>query len=457
MNNLINFWKFISNKKMINSDSKLTNQYIEDSYLSSMLTIKKVYYILYFFIFCILVWASVMPFPGGVVIQGTVIAELHKKPVQHLSGGIIEKVFVNDGDKIKKGQPLLKLKASSVDSQLSVNTIQLLAYQVAEIRLKAEASNSENFNSTAVALINNGSNEFKEIFNNELTLFNSNKTIFETELKAINEIIISHTDQINSLNDSLKSHQRQLSIAKNEFDSMVQLLESGYISKSRLNQYEQAIADIESNIAEDRVAIARTQGNLVDSQYKILQRKQERVREARAQLFDIKRELEIMKAKFTISLDESDRLVLRAPSDGIVIGLAFRTADAVISPGQVVLEISPNNEELIIEGKLSPHQIDGIYVGLESRIRFTAINNSMPVLNGVVVGVSADRILDSKSNESFYLVQIKINSSELDSTLSRKIIAGMPVDVLITTDKRTLLNYFSKPIMGFFYRSLNEK
>ena len=457
MNNYTKYWKLIGNKKIIDSDSKVTNQHVEDTYLNSALARKRVHYFLYFFIVCILIWASVIPFSGGVVIQGTVIAELRNKPVQHLSGGIIERIFIKDGDIIKKGQPLLKLKASSVDSQLYVNKIQLLAYQVAEIRLTTEASGSESFNYIAANSLNNGSKEFKDILNNELTLFNSRKSIFETELKAINEIINSYVNQINSLNDSLKSHERQLAIAKIEIHSMDQLFDSGYISKSKLNQFEQAIADIESKIAEDRVTISRTQSNLVDSRFKLLQRKQERVREARSQLFDIKRELEATKAKFTISLDESDRLVLRSPSDGIVIGLAFRTADAVISPGQIVLEIAPSSEELIIEGKISPHEIGGIYIGLESRIRFTALNKSMPVVNGLITSVSADRIADSRTNESFYLVQAKINSKELNENLSNKIVAGMPVDLMVTTDKRTLLNYLSKPILGFFYKSLNER
>lgn len=451
------FWKSIVNKNTIDKESDFKNKNVDDFYIDSISDRRRIYYLLYFFIICILIWASIVPFSGGVVIQGTIVAELHNKPVQHLSGGIIEKIFVKDGDRIIKGQPLLKLKASSVDSQLSANTIQLLAYQIAEIRLATEASNSANFNYAAANSLNNGSKEFKEIFSNELTLFNSRKSIFETELKAINEIIISYTNQINSLNDSLKSHEKQLAIAKIELRSMDQLLDSGYISKSKLNQYEQAIADIESKIAEDRVTISRTQSNLVDSRFKLLQRKQERVREARAQLFDIRRELEIVKAKFTTSLDESDRLVLRAPSDGIVIGLAFRTSDAIISPGQVVLEITPINEELIIEGKISPHQIDGIYIGLESRIRFTALNKSTPVVNGLITSVSADRISDSKSNDTFYLIQAKINPKEINAILSKQIIAGMPVDLIITTDKRTLLNYLAKPIMGFFYKSLNER
>ncbi len=430
---------------------------VENDYLDGALVRKKVYVVLYGFIACLVLWAAFVPFSGGAVIQGIVIAELHNKPVQHLTGGIVDSVLVKDGDRIQKGQPLLKLKATSVDSQLFFNRHQLLTYQMAEARLGVEASDADQFSLSAVSALNNGSKEFKDIFNNELTLFNSRKNIYDNELKAIQEIVNSYAHQINSLQDSLKSHERQLGIAKQEHLSMMQLLDAGYISQSRLNQSEQMIADIESKIAEDRVNISRTQSSLVDARFKLVQRKQERVREARAQLFDIKRELEVSKAKLTISVDESERLVLRAPSDGIVMSLSIRTSDAVISPGQVVLEIAPKHEELIIEGKLPPHQIDGIYVGLDTRIRFTALNKSMPVINGRVSNVSADRISDPRNNESFYMVQAKIDPQELKSIPAGKIIAGMPVELIITTDKRTLLNYLSKPIMGFFYKSLNEK
>ena len=305
--------------------------------------------------------------------------------------------------------------------------------------------------------LDNGSKEFKDIFNNELIFFNSRKNIHNNELKAIQEIDISYVNQINSLQDSLKSHERQLGIAKKEYQSMMQLMDAGYISQSRLNQSEQMLAEIESKISEDRVNISRTQSSLVDARLKLAQRKQERVREARAQLFDIRRELEVLKTKLTISVDESQRLVLRAPSDGIVMSLSVRASDVVISPGQVVLEIAPTHEELIIEGKLPPHQIDGIHVGLETRIRFTALSKSMPVINGHVSNVSADRISDARNNDSFYMLQAKIDPQELKSMPTGKIIAGMPVELIITTDKRTLLNYLFKPIMGFFYKSLNEK
>ena len=145
------------------------------------------------------------------------------------------------------------------------------------------------------------------------------------------------------------------------------------------------------------------------------------------------------------------------PTDGIVMNLSIRASDVVISPGQVVLEIAPTHEELIIEGKLPPHQIDGIHVGLETRIRFTALSKSMPVINGHVSNVSADRISDARNNDSFYMLQAKIDPQELKSIPTGKIIAGMPVELIITTDERTLLNYLFKPIMGFFYKSLNEK
>ena len=441
----------------VDKDVHISKAHVENDFLDGELVRKRAYHVLYIFITCILLWAAFVPFSGGVVIQGIVIAELHNKPVQHLSGGIVDSVLVKDGDRIQKGQPLLKLKATSVDSQLFLNKNQLLTYQMTEARLAVEASDGDQFSISSVSSLDNGSKEFKDIFNNELIFFNSRKSIHNNELKAIQEIDNSYVNQINSLQDSLKSHERQLDIAKKEYQSMMQLMDAGYISQSRLNQSEQMLAEIESKISEDRVNISRTQSSLVDARLKLAQRKQERVREARAQLFDIRRELEVLKTKLTISVDESQRLVLRAPSDGIVMNLSIRASDVVISPGQVVLEIAPTHEELIIEGKLPPHQIDGIHVGLETRIRFTALSKSMPVINGHVSNVSADRISDARNNDSFYMLQAKIDPQELKSIPTGKIIAGMPVELIITTDERTLLNYLFKPIMGFFYKSLNEK
>ena len=161
--------------------------------------------------------------------------------------------------------------------------------------------------------------------------------------------------------------------------------------------------------------------------------------------------------RLTVATDVLDRIEIRAPKSGIVQGMRIHTLGGVIRPGDILMEIAPQDDDLVVNAQVLPTDIDNIVIGQRAEVRLTALNaRTTPAIYGTVVSISGDRLIDPLTKNAYFLTRIEISDQERAKLGETKLTAGMPADVLIQTGERTALDYLLKPMTDAFVRGLNE-
>lgn len=363
-----------------------------------------------------LIWALFAPLDAGVPAPGVVSVESQRKTVQHLTGGIVEKILVKEGDAVKAGQVLVVLNPVQAKAQLGIVRSQYLSARAMESRLLAEYEGKSAIGFHADLMAEKDDPAVAEIMEVQSRLFTTRR--------------LSQQKEVAVLRESAAALETQL-------EGMRELAKEGYVPRNKM-------LDMERSYAEIRL--------------RILQQEQEYRKQVETQLGDVQKEVAAQHSRLLAVQDELARTEVRAPTEGVVVGLAVHTIGGVITPGGRIMDIIPQGEPLIVEAQVSPHLIDRVKPGLEAELRFTAFNqSSTPVINGTVSTVSADSLTDPATHQSYYSARITVSQKELQRLGANQIQPGMPVEVIMKTGSRTLMNYLLKPLVDRFAISLKER
>ncbi len=405
-----------------------------------------------------LLWASLAPLDKGVPLSGTVIVSTNRKAIQHPTGGTVEAILVKEGDHVKAGQDLVRLNGVQVTANAEMRRVQYFTARAAEARLIAERDGK-------------GAIEFPPELSKEKDdprvasniamqeqLWKSRMVAIKSELGAIDENISGLKLQTSGLEESRDNKNAQLQFLKEQLDGMRELANEGYVARNRLLELEQAYAQISSAISADIGNIGRAQRQIMEFKLRRVQRQQEYQKEVRSQLSDVQREAEAL-ANQLKGLDyDLANAVVKAPVDGIVVGLSIFTLGGVIGPGFKMMDIVPSGDALEIEGQVPVHLIDKVHPDLPVELIFSAFNQNLtPHVPGVVTHVSADRFLDDKTGFPHYKIKVKIAPEGMEIISDLQIRPGMPVDLFVKTGERTMMNYILKPILDHFKMSMTEE
>ncbi len=344
-------------KKLLGKKSKAVNQPVSDYLTTVEYDARPGTAIFWGLLFTVvgfggfLFWATTAPLDQGVVSMGTLNVDSKRKTIQHLRGGIVEQILVNDGDKVKKDQALIKLNVTQLEK-------------------------------TKLSMLE--------------------------QMKGLEQQVAGKSEQIRLLND--------------EHASLKKLFDEGYLPRNRLFDLERGLAELTGSRGENMSNIAA------------------------------------IKERLAATDDDIQRSIIRSPTEGIVMGLNVHTIGGVVNPSEKLMDIVPENEDLVVDTQVPTHVIDKVRVGLLVDLRFTALNQTItPIVSGEVITVSADSFADQRTGATFYTAKVSVPQASLKKLGNQKLQPGMPVDVIIKTGERTMMEYLLKPLTDRMARSLKEE
>ena len=404
-------------------------------------------------------WAGLAPLASSAVANGAIRVEGNRKTLQHLEGGIIQELLVKEGDIVQRDQILLRLDRTAAQSRFETVRHQYDLLKASEVRLLAEQAGSDR-------LVFPQDLEDRRHEPRIATLLSGQEQIFATRRQSYegqNDILKARIDQLRSQAGGLKAQQasseRQLELIRKEQATVVDLVRKGLEREPRLLDLQRRAAAMEGSRAEAQSEIARVQQTVGETELRILSLDDEHAEKVAAELKDVQADLAKAEEELGASADVLRRRDIRAPLAGTVLNLKFFTPGGVIGPGTPILDIVPQSNQMQIEVQLSPLDIDVVRPGLLAEVRLSAYKQRrMPILDGRLIQVSADRLLNERDGTPYYKGVVEVDPielSELDDNV--ELYPGMPADVMIKTGERTFFQYLVSPIRDSFARAFHEQ
>lgn len=407
-----------------------------------------------------LVWASLAPLDKGVPLSGSVAKESNRKAVQHLMGGTIDDILVKEGDSVKAGQVLVRMNGVQASSQAEVTRAQYYSARATEARLIAERDGKSSVTFPAALEASKDDPRVAQNVSLQTQLFTSRQSALRNELGAMDETAAGIKLQVAGTEATRDSKKEQLVILKEQLGNMRELAKEGYVPRSRLLDLERTYLQTNGALAEDIGNIGRARRQIAELGLKRSQRMQEFQREVRTQLADIQKEADALGSRLAGETYMLKNIDVKAPVDGVVMGISVFTRGGVVAPGFRMMDVVPTGDALIVEGQLPINLVDKVHAGLPVEFIFSAFNsNSTPHIPGVVSTVSADRLTDEKSGMPYYKVSAKVTPEGLKMIGKHKLEVrpGMPVELFVKTGERTMMNYLFKPVIDRAKTSMSEE
>lgn len=401
-------------------------------------------------------WAAFAPLDGAVYAPGVVTVQTYRKTVQHLEGGIVKDVLAHDGDIVKKGDPLIILDDAQLRSEYEMTRNQLIAAKAMEARLIAERDNKSVI--TFDQMYEPESPRGIEARAGETEVFNARRGARLGQIAVLQERIGQLNQQIKGTDTIIGTKQNLEQSYTGEIGDLNELLAQGFVDKQRMLEQQRKLDMLKSEVADHRSTITKTRLQINETQLQILQVNKDFNSDVVKQLSEIQTKAYDLQERTAALEDRLSRIIIRAPDDGMVIGMTVHTVGGVVRQATPLLDIVPSVSELIVEAQVAPQDINRIAIGKLADIRFSAFNSATtPVIEGSVTSISADRLTNEKTGQPYYLARVSVTEAGLKKLADRKLLAGMPADVLINTGERTMLQYLMQPAHNAISQSMIEE
>lgn len=412
--------------------------------------------------FILVVFGMIVPVDSSTVAKARVVVLSNRKTVQHLEGGIVRKLLVKDGDVVTVGQPLMELSDVAPKASRSILQADLLEAQMTEARLVALRNNKPEitFGQELDEKIAHD-DKVAKMAKEQTTLFTTQRDTYHGKLKALVLRADQAREEIIGLKAQAQSASSQLEIIEDEIETMEKLIAQGLSTKPRLLELKRDKQRLNGDKGQFVSTIAKTQQGISEIDVEVLNLKNDFSTQNSNELRDIQSKIADISEKLRAASDVVLRTVVTSPSEGIVNGLKFHTEGGVIAPGTPIMDIVPQHEELVIDAKINPMDIDVVTAGLEAKVVFSSYKvRSLPRLTGKVTQVSADSFTEQQGlqENSYYTAQIQVDSNQLKILAPQiKLYPGMPVEVYIRTGSRSFLGYLFAPITDSLHKAFIEK
>jgi HlyD family secretion protein len=403
-------------------------------------------------------WATLVPLSGAVVLPGTLVVESSVKKVQHPTGGVVADIAVRDGMHIKAGSLLVRLD----ETQVRANG-QMLVNQLDQIRMRAARLVAERDGAAEIRIPDNFTARMSDaaiaqLVASEKSQFTARASARRGQTELLQSNIGQFKEQIAGLDAQIASKTSQLTIIAGELTGVQELYSKGLVPLTRLTTLQREVARLEGERGQLTSSIAETKAKVGQAQLQIVKVDQDFRTEVLKDLREAQDKEAELTEKNVSAQDQLQRIDIRAPTAGTVNQLSVHTIGGVIRPGDVILEIVPDSDELQIEARLPPNEIDQVRRAQTAFLRFSAFNQrTTPQVEGAVSYVSADLSRDAQTNSAYYTVRVTLPGEERRRLGEVKLVAGMPVEVFLQTGSRTMMSYLFKPITDQFHRMFNER
>ena len=405
-------------------------------------------------------WATTTQLSGAVIAQGVVVVDSSVKKVQHATGGIVGELRVREGDRVNAGDILIRLDETQTLANATIVTKSLDELLARQARLEAERDSADQvaFPKALLDRTNESNSEASRAITAELKLFDLRRQARSGQKAQLKEKSAQLEDEIKGFTGQVEAKQKEVDLIHQELEGVRTLWEKKLVPITRLNSLERDTARLEGERSQLMGMIAQSKGKIAEIALQIIQVDQDLRTEVGKDLIETRSKLSELAERKTAAVDQLNRIDIRAPQSGRVHELSVHTVGGVISPGEQIMLIVPDADSLAVEVKIAPRDIDQVYVGQATTMRFAAFNQkTTPEIEGEVSLVSADITQDQRTGTSYYTGRVLLKPEQLAKLGSAKLLPGMPVEVFIKTSGRTALSYLIKPLQDQAERAFKER
>ncbi len=367
-------------------------------------------------------------------------------------------VLVREGERVQAGQLLMRLDDTNARADYEAVRQRYLGGRALQARLQAEKAGAATISfhpdlqeAAADPLI-------EQQMRNQEQLLQTRRSLLQSDLQSIEEGIAAQEGMLQSYARTLEHRRRQLALVDEQLDHLRGLVSDGYAPRNTQLELERTAADIRSAIADLEGNTVRAQRSIAESRQRALSRQRDMRREVETQLADVDSEVLSNEKRLVAVSEELARTEIRSPAEGQVVGLAVQSVGAVVQPGQKLMDIVPDDEDLLLEAQVAPHLIDRVHAGLPVDVRFNTFAHSPQLMvDGEVISVSGDLLTDQHSGVTYYLARVRLTPHGIRQLEGRRLQPGMPVQVVFRTGERSMLTYLINPLIKRMSSSLKEE
>jgi HlyD family secretion protein len=403
-------------------------------------------------------WASTAQISGALIAPGSIVVESNVKKVQHPTGGVVGEVRAHDGDLVKAGDIVVRLDDTVTKASLAIVTKNLDGLWARAARLEAEQRGLDKITFPPMLTDRASDPEVKAVMASEAKLFEVRVNGRTGQKAQLRERIVQLNEEIAGLAAQEKAKDQEIELVQKELTGVSDLYDKHLVQMSRLTTLQRDAARLSGERAQYIASRAQAKGKITETELQIIQVDKDVVSDVSKDLRETNDKIgEFVERKVTAE-DQLRRVDIRAPQDGMVLQSSVHTVGGVITAGDAIMLIVPQADDLQVEAKVNPQDIDKLQVGQKTLLRLSAFNQrTTPELNGVVTRVSPDTTTDQRTGQSYYTIRVSMPQAEIARLGDVKLIPGMPVEAFVQTGERTLLSYLIKPLNDQLMRAFREK
>jgi HlyD family secretion protein len=404
------------------------------------------------------VWASTAEISGALIAPGSIVVESSVKKVQHPTGGVVGEVRAHDGDHVKTGDIVVRLDDTITKANLAIVTKNLNGLLARGARLEAEQQGLDKIVFPQALLDNADDPDVRDVMASETKLFDVRTTGRSGQKAQLRERITQLKEEIAGLTAQAQAKDQEIALVNKELVGVRQLYDQHLVQLTRLTTLERDAARLAGEKAQYVASTAQAKGKITETELQIIQIDKDMVSDVSKDLRETNDKIgEYIERKVTAE-DQLRRVDIRAPQDGVVEQSTVHTVGGVIQAGDAIMLVVPQADDLQVEAKVNPQDIDKLQIGEKTLLRLSAFNQrTTPELTGEVIRVSPDVNTDQRSGQSYYTIRVSLPPDEVAKLGEAKLIPGMPVEAFVQTGDRTMMSYLVKPLKDQLMRAFRER
>jgi HlyD family secretion protein len=403
-------------------------------------------------------WAGTSEISGAIIAQGQIVVDSNVKKVQHPSGGIVGELRVRDGDRVKAGDVVVRLDDTITRANLAIVTKGLNEFYARKARLSAERDGAATVKFAKELTDQASDPEVSATMASEVRLFEARRAARESQKGQLQKQIAELGEEITGFSAQQRAKEKEIQLIHRELEGVQELYKKNLVQLSRLTQLERESARLDGERGQVISSMAQAKVKIAETELQILQVDQDLASEVGGQMREIEGKVgEFVERKITAE-DQLRRVEIRAPQDGTVFQSSVHTVGGVISAGEPIMLVVPEADNLAVEAKVNPQDIDQLQIGQKALMRFTNFNQrTTPEIYGNLTRISADISTDQRTGASYYTVRMSMTAGELARLGDIKLVPGMPVETFVQTNDRTVISYLARPLYDQLHRAFREK
>ena len=404
------------------------------------------------------VWAAVAKLDKAVIATGFVETETNRKTVQHLEGGIVREILVKEGDHVAEGQVLFRLEQVQAEANNESLRNQLNSALALEARLIAERDGAQEISWPKELKDRLAEPTLSHILDDQVHQFQERRGALEGQKKVLQSRIVQLHTEIDGISIEKSSTDKQTNYINQELVGLRELAGKNLVPVTRVYAMERERTRLEGDVGRAVADIAKAQSSIEEMNIQIQELTQKFQEEVASSLLDARQKIADLRERSSVAQDVVKRLAIIAPRAGTAQNLKIFTIGQVLRGGEPLLDIVPDNDELVVHAEFPTSDIDTVFAGMTAELRFPAFHSrTIPVMLGKIESVSHDRMLDEPTHQYYYLGLVSLNRADIPEEYRSRVRAGMPAEIIVSSGERTVLNYLVGPLSSSLRKTFREQ